>query len=364
MPTLKGPTVNSENFQRKSFASLESKVHPDANLAKFDFLDPSITLDKSDLQIASELVEILEKISTDKFANGCGEWNWLQNNKQSNFIAVLNSKNIENIANKLRCMFKNDATYGYLSPSFLDVKTNLDSVKSDILANVDTCFEFTKIDSIDKLGSPPNVGSPYGLKLQEQLIILPDTPRHYYYAFNIKEQLYGNISPFIIEVGGGYGGLCKIIKTEIPGATICDIDLLPPLITAYYYLRKSGKAVQFIDDISQVQVGKVNLLPSDLFDSKKKSRIRPNLVFNSRSLCEMSEVTCSKYIDFVNKSDAEYFYHENSNFVLFPDSERHIELMADSFNVNTAKYNLSWKCITPFTGGKGRYREYMFALDS
>ena len=43
----------------------------------------------------------------------------------------------------------------------------------------------------------------------------------------------------------------------------------------------------------------------------------------------MSELTCSKYIDFVNKSDSEFFYHENSNFVLF-QTPFGIELMADS----------------------------------
>ena len=111
------------------------------------------------MQIASEIVAIVQEIGTDRFANGCGEWNWLQDNKQQ-LYSGFEFQNIEDIAIKLRCMFKNDATYGYLSPSFLDTKISLNSVKSDILVNIDTCFEFTQIDSINKLGLSPNIGSP------------------------------------------------------------------------------------------------------------------------------------------------------------------------------------------------------------
>ena len=53
-------------------------------------------------------------------------------------------------------------------------------------------------------------------------------------------------------------------------------------------------------------------------------------------------------------------YHENSNFLLFPESERHVELMADNFPINNQKFRLLAKYLTPFTGGDGRYREYIY----
>ena len=63
-----------------------------------------------------------------------------------------------------------------------------------------------------------------------------------------------------------------------------------------------------------------------------------DLIFNSRSLCEMDRKTVSSYFDFINSCNVDYFYHENSNFLLFPNSKRHIELMSDDFPINSKKF--------------------------
>ena len=102
-------------------------------------------------------------------------------------------------------MFRNEATYGYLSPSFLDAVSSPDSVKSDILCNIDSCFEFSDISDVVDLTS--DCGNPYGLKIDERFV-LPDTPRHFYYSYNICKLLENVTTPFLIEIGGGYGGLC------------------------------------------------------------------------------------------------------------------------------------------------------------
>ena len=53
-------------------------------------------------------------------------------------------------------------------------------------------------------------------------------------------------------------------------------------------------------------------------------------------------------------------YHENSNFLLFPDSERHIEILGKDFPIDTKAYNLIQMTISPFLGGNGRYREFIY----
>ena len=48
------------------------------------------------------------------------------------------------------------------------------------------------------------------------------------------------------------------------------------------------------DDHLTNEKGKLYLLPAELFDSKKTLKgVEPDLVFNSRSLCEMAEDTCN-----------------------------------------------------------------------
>ena len=71
-------------------------------------------------------------------------------------------------------------------------------------------------------------------------------------------------------------------------------------------------------------------------------------------------ILISEYFNFINLSKTKFFYHENSNYLLFPNSERHVEVVADKFPINEKKFRLLSKYLTPFTGGSGRYREYIY----
>ena len=62
----------------------------------------------------------------------------------------------------------------------------------------------------------------------------------------------------------------------------------------------------------------------------------------------------------VKSRKPEYIYHENSNFLLFPKSKRHIEILGDEFKIDKKKYNLEYINISPFSGGSGRYREFFY----
>ena len=75
----------------------------------------------------------------------------------------------------------------------------------------------------------------------------------------------------------------------------------------------------------------------------------------------MSKKTLNKYLSLINnKIKPEYIYHENSNFLLFPKSKRHIEILGDEFKIDKKKYNLEYINISPFSGGSGRYREFFY----
>ena len=352
------------SLKRNSYASIELKKHEWVKNYQFDFLNSDVTATETDKEIVKDLLNEIEEYKLHDYKGGTGEWLWLQDNKQRDFIYRIANKKVEEISLKLASMFKNDSTYGYLNPSFYDVNRDPEMVKSDILHNIDSCIEFADLKNVTELSTPTNIGAPFGL-LADGGVVLPDTPRHYYYAMNIKKKLNDKIkSPLVIEIGGGYGGLCKILKEHIKNCTIINIDLLPALCTAYYYMKKLNIEVTFIQSIKDWKPNKINLLCADKFNAEEGYNLSPNLIFNSRSLCEMSEETCNEYLKFVNKSSAKYFYHENSNYLLFPNSVRHIELLADDFKIDEKKYKLQWKCITPFTGGNGRYREYMYAMES
>ena len=346
-------------LQRNSFVSIEQKNHPNVAISVFNFEESTASADLSDRSIAEEIVSEVARQATSSLNIGTGEWCWLQDYRQKNYINILENKDISALAKYLAGMFRNEATYGYLSPSFLDVFENSNLVKSDILNNIDACIEFGCLETFLDIATPLSVGAPYGLSV-EGGIVLPDSPRHYYYSSNIKKKLASIQNPTVVEIGGGYGGLCRMLNDNVENCTICNIDLFPALSVCFYFLKKLGIDVVFINSINNIKPGKVNLLSSDKFCYNAKLDVKIDLIFNSRSMCEMDEKTCFEYVHFVNTSGAKYFYHENSNFLLFPNSERHLEVLGDCFGVDEKIYSLDWKSITPFTGGRGRYREYFY----
>ncbi len=345
-------------MKRKSFAGIELKVHSNVNKQKFN-LSSSYNKSKNDKKIILSIFKSFKQLIKNS-NDGTGEWNWLQKKKQNNFIKSLSNFRVDEITYYLTNMFKTEATYGFTSPSFSDCIKDPKLFKSDILCNIDTCFEFTDIQNLEELGTQH--GNPYGLCIKNR-IILPDTPRHYYFRHNISRLLKEKTSkPFIIEIGGGYGGLCLQNWKQFKGdCTLINIDLFPTLITAAYYLKKNNIPVNVVSIESPIIKDKcVNLISANDLNIVKKKIKKCDLIFNSRSLCEMDKKTVSNYFNFINSCKVNYFYHENSNFLLFPNSKRHIELMSDDFPINLKKFKLLAKYISPFTGGNGRYREYIY----
>ena len=343
----------------KSFPSIECKLHPDTEILNFDY--EAVTFTDTNQKNNDCINSLLNKFSDllGKENDGTGEWEWLQENKQKEFIKSMISKDVKSISPFLTNMFRTEATYGYVSPSYADAIVDPKQVSSDILSNIDSCAEFTDLSDIKQLAS--SFGNPYGL-VSDNGVILPDTPRHFYYSHIISSLIGSVSSPYIVEIGGGYGGLCLENWRRFSGeCTIVSIDLMPSLIATYYFLNMNGVPVNLVSqDEGEIKANFVNLICA--LDSDSLSRIIPkcDLIFNSRSLCEMGVDTVATYFEFINNCETGYFYHENSNFLLFPDSERHIEVMADDFPVDILKYTLQSKYITPFTGGDGRYREYIY----
>ena len=151
-------------MDRKSFSSIEIKVHPNVKDFVFDFEDRSLDSRENE-QLVEEMMGVFSE-NIPKETDGTGEWEWLQKWRQNNFIDALYERKIDLVSKFLTNMFRNEATYGYLSPSFLDAVSTPKSVKSDILCNIDTCFEFSDITDVVDLTS--DFGNPYGLKIDQK----------------------------------------------------------------------------------------------------------------------------------------------------------------------------------------------------
>ena len=69
---------------------------------------------------------------------------------------------------------------------------------------------------------------------------------------------------------------------------------MPALILTYFYLKKNKVPVQFVKNQKDIKKKFVNLVSSQNLKFLKSFNMKIDLIFNSRSLCEMSKKKYSK----------------------------------------------------------------------
>ena len=231
-------------MRRLSFAAISSNTHPSVDTEKFDFSQSISEPDTIIEKLASSSTSRISNAVANKLQSGSGEWEWLQNNKQSDYIDAIRSLEPSRISKYFANLFRTSATYGYLSPSFSDIVDH-DQTASDILSNIDSCVEFAGLTNIHQLATPLNCGNPYGLILEDGARVLPDSPRHFYYARNILRLVKHCSAPVICEIGSGFGGLSYYLYSHNQETTTVNIDLLPALVSTFAYLSLRQVPVRF-----------------------------------------------------------------------------------------------------------------------
>ena len=314
--------------------------------------------DKKDIKIVREILDFFLSINKNYKVFG-GEWEYLNNTKRRDYLKALLNADVEKLELMFSNLFKHDISYGIVTPSFKDVK-NRQKFKSQILRDIDSSIEFSNLKYVKQIGLDINIGNPFGIKIKNK-VIMPDSPRHFYFANKIKNYIGKNNKFNLLEIGGGYGGLARILFNLNKNITYYSIDLLEGLFIQYYFLKKSGFKVNLIKKITDIKKNQINLIVFDKELKVLKKIGKCDLVFNSRSFSEMESNVLNKYINTINNViKPKYIYHENSNFLMFPKSKRHIEILGKDFKFNKQKYSLNNFNISPFSGGSGRYREFLY----
>ena len=344
-------------LKKTGFVNIIEKTHKLCH--KFRLTNTKLRrADKKDFTIVREILNFCLDFNKSYNSFG-GEWEYLNITKRKKYIDALLSKDFNKLVSFFSNLFRDDASYGIVTPSFKDIKNKI-KFKSQILQDIDTSIEFSKLENSKQLEINKNVGNPFGISIQNN-IVMPDSPRHFYFAYRIKKyaKFYKNFK--LLEIGGGYGGLARILFNSNKKITYFSIDLLEGCLIQYYFLKKCGLKVNLIKDIKDIRQNQINLIVFDNNLKVLKIIGKCDLVFNSRSFSEMNKKILNKYLDFINNQiKPDYFYHENSNFLLFPKSKRHIEILGNDFRIDKKKYDLEFMNISPFSGGSGRYREFFY----
>jgi hypothetical protein len=327
---------------RITFPRVAQQKHP---LATGE--NTAVSLKRGLVKAAAGDVQIAEEILHHRYATtqATGEWKWINQNKRSNYLRTLEGKNSEELAELLANMFRNDAAYGIITTSADEY-----TLENDILLDLDVLHEFSNA-KVRTIQNSERCGNLYGF--ESNGLIAPDAPRHAYYADRILSLIREIKKPTVLEVGGGYGGLIREVMLQRKIRYI-NCDLPETLYACYFFLRKTMPSLKIGWNIDSS--ADVILIPTQVKDVISKA----DLMFNSHSFSEMEEKTVRAYMALLHKIEPKYFFHDNSNFVLFPKSERHIEILASDFPIKHSMYERVYMALSPWQGGGGRYREYLY----
>ena len=347
------------------YPKLDDKIYPKSSklITKIFLNKRDLKSDYKDKKISKEIInfyDLLKKNSESK-----SEWTWINKKKRSEFINSLEEKNYLKTSNLLANCFRNNTSFGIISWHWSKFKEKSDKEKfvSHLTKDYLAWSEFTKENNYDEnyLDTKKNFGNFYGLIINKKKIMI-DTPRHDYYSSKIMD-LLTNIKKnkkFLVEIGGGYGGLIfQLLKRNFKDVYL-NVDILETLLINYYFLRKYTKKKIIICDLENPKKfnNKNIYLSTRSYFSKLKSNI--DVVFNSNSFSEMSKKDVKYYFKYINLFKSKYIYHQNSDVLLYPNSLRHIEILAKDFPVNKKKYKLILKNMSLWGSGSGRYREYLY----
>ncbi|MHB1909693.1 MAG: putative sugar O-methyltransferase [Nitrososphaerales archaeon] len=153
---------------------------------------------------------------------------------------------------------------------------------------------------LDKFKENDLIGSPERHDYGEIGIISPTTLR-YIKQLGDLERLFGDLSgKHIVEIGGGYGGLCKIITDvyTVGSYTIFDLDPVTKLIQKY--LSRHDKVVKTIpvESVGDWKVPRCDLLISNYAFSECTEEVMDKYLRETFNVAKAGYLT----INFLNDS--------------------------------------------------------------
>lgn len=229
----------------------------------------------------------------------------------------LNLHSLENFRNKFKtkAALLNDQTY--LSNN----KSNrINKIKSLSLINLYHKLSFYTDLSVLRMASESLVGNNICLNYRSQRLT-HRVLRHAYYSSQIltHTKLDINKQNIIMDLGGGYGGLSRILKNIYQKSTMVIIEIPEVCLMASYFIKKNfpncriGTVKDFRDkiNINSDDIKKFDfiILPQPFMELFKENIF--DIIINTTSLGEMANDMQNYYIEHIERITSNYFYSIN-----------------------------------------------------
>jgi putative sugar O-methyltransferase len=211
--------------------------------------------------------------------------------------------------------------------------------------------------------SAPPIGNPWGYVLDGSLI-MANSFRHHYYAHKVHNLLSDLDRPIVAEIGGGYGGFAYYLLNRNTPCVYIGFDIPIILTIQSYYLMNAFPEKKFLlydpadSSITEKNLAEYDVILMPHFQLPRLADNTVDLFINTNSLSEMDYVTVEEYLFQIGRTCHHYFLHENSDRDVSNTGD-HKEVPASRFPI-PRNFQMIYKCYSPWEGGGGRQREYLF----
>ncbi len=144
-------------------------------------------------------------------------------------------------------------------------------------------------DRLHRRSLESQIGRPYLQYVVGDTAYSVSTIEHLYHLARLMRNTTGELPSSVIELGGGFGNLARLVQELAPHTTYIDIDYPETLAIAHLNLRLNFTDLPIVVHKSQVDSivpGAVNLVPAWL---AKDVRFQPDLFLSTLALSETSD---------------------------------------------------------------------------
>ena len=294
-----------------------------------------------------------------------GEWADYLAERQGSYTALIEG-DADTAAVKFKNFWRNDLSpivkeYAKYEQITAGEQTFIDRFETNVRRNYDIWKEIFRAE--DSVLEVPNVGNPWGLMINDQMVI-PKATRFHALSTQIQELVRDVDSPVIGEIGAGYGGQAYYLLRDHAKATYVDFDLPETMVIAAYYLLATcpdrsavlyGESTAALDE--QIEANDIVIMPNFALPQLGDRTI--DLFLNSFSFSEMPVETLTEYLQQVGRTTRKYLLHNNMDRrrVINRGHERN---PASEYPIDASTWKRIYKKFDLFHGHQGDYREFLY----
>jgi len=244
-----------------------------------------------------------------------GVWDeWISVNYKE-LIAGLDDENIELLRKLFNNILREQCTRGMGS---YDEYSRYNSLFGKSYLKIVWIDYYRKLIDIkgEKDINIPKAGNPSGIIYKKKLIPI-EALRHAYRAEEIKNIISDLDEKIIVEIGGGYGGLCFQLASKLKNFkgvkfSLFDIPEVVAIASSFLMTSLPDKNIRLYGEgkiSSDTEGFDIAIFPHFAIDNLNNNSV--DIFYNSCSFSEMDELASSHYLSVIERCCRKYFMHDN-----------------------------------------------------